>query len=88
MRHQIVVCNYPQKLVDLSGPQGNAFFIIAAVRRILHQIGGPKEEVDEYINQIQSSDYANLLQVSKDTLDKHDIEYDFSDSNIENRRIS
>ena len=66
-------------LLICQGPHGNAFFIMAAVRRILYQIGRPKKEVDEYINKCQSSDYANLLQVSKDTLDKYDVEYVFYD---------
>ena len=52
---------------------------MAAVRRILRQIDCSEEEVNEYLNQAQSSNYANLLQVSKEALDKHGIEHNFYD---------
>ena len=52
---------------------------MAAVSRILRQIDCSEEEVNEYLNQAQLSNYANLLQVSKETLDKHGIEHNFYD---------
>ena len=70
--------HYDERLsFDLSSHQGSSCFIMAAVRSVLIQQKCPPEEIDEYINKCQSGNYDNLLQVSKDTLDRHHVEYRF-----------
>lgn len=52
---------YPDITVRLSGHDGNAFAVMAAVRRALLRNGVPQEEVDEYTEESMSGDYDNLL---------------------------
>lgn len=51
-------------VVNLNGPDGNAFCIMGNVAHIMRQHGCSKEEVDEYTKAAMSSDYDNLLKVS------------------------
>jgi len=51
-------------VIDLTGPDGNAFALMAYAGRFAKQLGLNKEEI---INDMMSSDYENLLRV----FDKH-----------------
>jgi hypothetical protein len=55
---------YPEITVKLTGKDGNAFAIMGAVRRALHQASVPADEVAEYTKQSTSGDYDNLLRVA------------------------
>jgi len=55
---------YPNITVQLSGNDGNAFAIMATVRKALRRAGVPSAEIAEYIQQSQSGDYDNLLAVA------------------------
>jgi hypothetical protein len=55
---------YPEIEVELSGRDGNAFAIMAAVRQALRRNGVAKDEVEEYVKESTSGDYDNLLQVA------------------------
>jgi hypothetical protein len=46
--------------IDLSGPQGNAFFLLGTATRFARQLGMNEYEV---LNEMQSGDYENLLEV-------------------------
>ena len=65
--------------INLTGPQGNAFCILGAVDKALDEKGCTQEQRDEYHTNATSSNYDNLLDVSRATLSKfgikHDIEY-------------
>ena len=50
--------------VKLVGTDGNAFAIMGKVKRALRDAGATDEEVTQYINDSQSGDYTNLLQVA------------------------
>ena len=50
--------------VKLVGTDGNAFAIISKVKRALRDAGATDEEVTQYLNDSQSGDYNNLLQVA------------------------
>jgi len=50
--------------VQLTGEDGNAFAIMAAVIRGLRQAGATPDEVGEYQAEAMSGDYNNLLRVS------------------------
>lgn len=55
---------YPDAEVQLTGEDGNAFAIMAAVIRGLRQAGATPDEVGEYQAEAMSGDYNNLLRVS------------------------
>ena len=46
--------------IDLSGPQGNAFFLLGTATKLARQLDLNEYEV---LNEMQSGDYENLLQV-------------------------
>ena len=47
-------------VIDLTGPQGNAFYLMAQADRYARQLGLDKEVV---IGEMRSGDYENLVQV-------------------------
>lgn len=50
--------------VNLSGPDGNAFCILANVIRIMQEHGCSEEEIEAYKKEATSSDYDHLLETS------------------------
>ena len=55
-------------VIDLTGPQGNAFYLMAQAGRYARQLGLDESAV---INEMKSGDYENLVQV----FDRHFGEY-------------
>lgn len=55
-------------VIDLIGPEGNAFFLLGQASKLARQLG---LNVAEIINEMWASDYENLLQV----FDKYFDEY-------------
>lgn len=53
---------YPDIEVQLSGEDGNAFFIIGRVRQALRQAGVSGKECDQFSNEAMAGDYDNVLQ--------------------------
>ena len=53
---------FPHVTVQLSGEDGNAFFIIRRVRMALREGGATKEELDAFTNQATFADYDTVLQ--------------------------
>ena len=53
---------YPHVEVQLTGQDGNAFFIIGRVSEALRRKSVPAEEVEEFQQQATSGDYNHLLQ--------------------------
>lgn len=51
-------------VVDLVGPDGNAFAILGLVRSALREAGATSSEIEAYRTEATSGDYANLLAVS------------------------
>ena len=47
-------------VIDLTGPQGNAFFLLGTAKKFAKELG---EDVDTIITEMQSSDYENLVSV-------------------------
>ena len=55
----------PSKIViDLTGPQGNAFFLLGTAKNLAHQLDLDADAITE---EMRSSDYENLITV----FDKH-----------------
>lgn len=50
--------------IDLTGPQGNAFYLLGTAKSLCKQLGYQHEAV---MNDMQSGDYENLVSV----FDKH-----------------
>jgi hypothetical protein len=46
--------------IDLTGPQGNAFYLLGTAKKLANQLG---LDGDEILNEMKSGDYENLLQV-------------------------
>ena len=48
-------------VIDLTGPQGNAFFLLGYAKKLAKQLYF--EDVDGLLDDMQSSDYEHLIQV-------------------------
>lgn len=46
--------------IDLTGPQGNAFYLMGTAKKLANQLG---LDSDVILNEMKSGDYENLLQV-------------------------
>jgi len=51
--------------ITTAGPRGNAFNIMGEVTRAMKKEGKTPEEIEAYTNEAMSSDYSNLVYVSK-----------------------
>jgi hypothetical protein len=48
-------------VIDLDGPQGNAFALLGLAQNFGRQMRLPKEELSNIIKEMQSSNYSNLV---------------------------
>lgn len=55
---------------SLIGIDGNAYSIMAYVRRAMIDTRHTKEEIDAYLKDAMSSDYTHLVQVSNDMIEE------------------
>lgn len=53
--------------IDLTGPQGNSFFLLGTASKLGRQLGWDRDEIEILLRQMRNSDYENLVQ----TFDKH-----------------
>ena len=53
-------------VIDLTGPDGNAFALMGYARRFARQLGYSKEDQDQLLELMTSGDYENLLEVFDD----------------------
>lgn len=54
----------PRPAVKLSGTDGNAFAIMAAVTKALRKAGATDQHINAYKQESMSGDYDNLLRVA------------------------
>jgi hypothetical protein len=47
-------------VIDLNGPQGNAFFLLGYANKLANQLG---LDVPPILEEMQAGDYENLIQV-------------------------
>jgi hypothetical protein len=59
---------YPEVEVQLTGRDGNAFYILGAVQREMRRAGIDQEAIAAYMEEAQSGDYDNLLRVTMRTV--------------------
>jgi hypothetical protein len=53
---------YPEITVQLTGEDGNAFFILGRVQKALKQNGVFAEEIKSFMSEATNGDYDHLLQ--------------------------
>jgi hypothetical protein len=49
--------------IDLTGEQGNSFFLLGMVKNLGTQIGLDKEKISNIQQKMMSGDYENLVQI-------------------------
>jgi hypothetical protein len=47
--------------IELSGPQGNAFYLMGLVYNLGQKLGLTQDNINTIINEMRSSDYDNLV---------------------------
>ena len=52
--------NLETRVIDLDGPEGNAFMLMGLAQRMSRQLGVDSEKV---VGEMKSGDYANLVKV-------------------------
>lgn len=52
---------YAQPVIDLTGPDGNAFSLLAKARKFGKQLSMSNEKIDALIERMMDGDYENLL---------------------------
>ena len=54
---------YKKQVIDLTGPDGNAFYILGTAMKLCKQIGISSSRTKEIMDEMKSSDYENLIQL-------------------------
>tara|TARA_R110002074_G_scaffold182526_1_gene347440 strand:- start:249 stop:473 length:225 start_codon:yes stop_codon:yes gene_type:complete len=49
-------------IIDLTGPQGNAFYLIGLAKKLAKQLGFDDERIEEMLYDMKTGDYDNLIQ--------------------------
>ena len=53
-------------VIDLTGPQGNCFYLIGTAMRMGKQVGMSAKYIDDMVHRMKSGDYENLIKVFDD----------------------
>ena len=63
-----ILTKQPRKqVIDLTGPQGNAFYLLGLASKLCKQIGISEHETNSILEEMKSNGYTNLIE----TFDKH-----------------
>ena len=54
-------------VIDLTGPQGNAFFLLGTASKLAKDLGFTQEAHDKLLVDMKSNDYEHLIKVFDDT---------------------
>jgi hypothetical protein len=54
---------YRKRVIDLTGPDGNAFYLLGTASKLCKQIGISSSRTKEIMDEMKSSDYENLIQL-------------------------
>ena len=52
---------FRKRVIDLNGPEGNAFCLLGTAMNLCKQIGISSERTEEIIDEMKSSDYEHLI---------------------------
>lgn len=55
-----------KRIIDLTGPDGNAFILLGCAKNFAKQLNYSKEQTEKLLSEMKSSDYENLLKVFDD----------------------
>ena len=56
----------PEIVIDLTGPQGNAFCVLGYAQNFAKQLGYSPEAISELLDEMRSSDYEHLIKTFDD----------------------
>ena len=63
-----ILTKEPRKqVIDLTGPQGNAFYLLGLASKLCKQIGISEHETNSILEEMKSNGYTNLIE----TFDRH-----------------
>jgi len=62
---------FPHVKVQLTGKDGNAFFILGSVTKAMRRAKVSQEDIDAYMSEATAGDYNHLLRVTMQTVDAH-----------------
>lgn len=54
---------FQERVINLDGPDGNAFFLLGTAQNWLEQMGGSKEKIEQVMREMQAGDYTHLVLV-------------------------
>ena len=54
---------YKKQVIDLTGPDGNAYYLLGTASNLCKQIGIDSDRTTEILDEMKSSDYENLIKV-------------------------
>tara|TARA_Y100000310_G_C20476642_1_gene712739 strand:- start:687 stop:911 length:225 start_codon:yes stop_codon:yes gene_type:complete len=52
-----------KEIIDLTGPHGNAFYLLGTASNLMKQLKYTSEEIKEILDGMKSSDYENLIEI-------------------------
>jgi len=52
---------YKKQVIDLTGPEGNAFYLLGTAMKLCKQIGISSSRTEEIMDELKSSDYEHLI---------------------------
>lgn len=69
---------FPSVVINISGPDGNAFMIIGKIKRVFREAGLSNEEFRKAREDMMSGDYEHLLEVARRyvTIVSDEVEYE------------
>ena len=54
---------YKKQVIDLTGPDGNAYYLLGTAMNVCKQLDLSSEKTEEILDEMKSSDYENLIKV-------------------------
>ena len=54
---------YRKQVIDLTGPYGNAYYLLGTAMNLCKQLELSSERTEEILDELKSSDYENLIKV-------------------------
>ena len=67
----IITKTEKKQVIDLTGPQGNAFYLLGLACKLCKQIGISEHETNSILEEMKSNSYVNLIE----TFDKYFGDY-------------
>lgn len=52
-----------ERVIDLTGPEGNTLKLIGCARELAHELGWPSDQVDELIIEMTAGDDEQIIKV-------------------------